>query len=51
MMLLPFLVLAVGLYALYSGKRALALTSWSAGLLLLLVLFRMHATDKLNIGL
>jgi hypothetical protein len=51
MMVLPFLVLALGLYAIYSGRRTLALTSWSAGLLIMLVLFRMHATNKLNIGL
>lgn len=51
MMFLPFLVLALGLGAIAAGRRELALASWTVGALLLLVLFRMHATDALNIGL
>jgi hypothetical protein len=51
MMFLPFLVLALGLGAIAAGRRDLALASWTVGALLLLVLFRMHATDALKIGL
>ena len=51
MMFLPFLVLALGLGAIAAGRRDLALASWGVGALLLLILFRMHATDALNIGL
>lgn len=51
MMFLPFLILLTGLGAAAAGRRGLALAVWGAGLLVLLALFRVHATDPLNIGL
>ena len=50
MMFLPFLVLAAGLLAVFYGRRRWALGLWAAGLLLLIVLFRVHATSVLNLG-
>jgi hypothetical protein len=50
MMFLPFLVLAAGLLAVFYGRRRWALGFWATGLLLLVVLFRLHATDVLNLG-
>lgn len=51
MMFLPFLILLLALGAIFYGRRGLALAGWGVGLLLLLVLFRLHATDPLHIGL
>ena len=50
MMFLPFLVLAAGLLAVFYGRRRWVLGFWAAGLLLLVVLFRVHATSVLNLG-
>jgi Family of unknown function (DUF5993) len=51
MMSLPFLLFACGLGAAWSQWRSTAMGFWVAGVVLLLVLFRIHATDVLNIGL
>lgn len=50
MMFLPFLVLSAGLAAVFGGRRRWTLGFWAAGLLLLVVLFRVHATSVLNLG-
>ncbi len=50
MMFLPFLVLAAGLLVVFYGWRRWALGLWAAGLLLLIVPFRVHATSVLNLG-
>jgi hypothetical protein len=50
MMSLPFFLVVVALLAAWSGFRAVSLGLWVAGLLALLVLFRLHATDVLNLA-
>jgi len=51
MMSLPFFALVAGLGAAWAGWRGSALILWAVGVALLLVLFRLHATDTLNLGL
>jgi hypothetical protein len=51
MMSLPFVLFACGLGAAWTQRRGAAYGFWVAGVLMLLVLFRMHATDVLNIAL
>jgi hypothetical protein len=51
MMSLPFVLFACGLGAAWTQRRGAAFGFWVAGVLMLLVLFRMHATDVLNIAL
>jgi hypothetical protein len=51
MMSLPFLLFACGLAAAWTSRREAAMGFWIAGVLVLLVLFRFHATDVLNLGL
>jgi hypothetical protein len=50
MMLVPFLVLVGGFAAIWYGRRGLAMGLWGLGLVLLLVLFRLHATSTLSLG-
>ena len=49
MMSLPFLLFACGLAAAWTSRREAAMGFWVAGVLVLLVLFRFHATDVLNL--
>jgi len=51
MMSLPFLLFACGLAAGWTSRREAAMGFWVAGVLVLLVLFRFHATAVLNLGL
>ena len=51
MMSLPFLLFACGLGAAWLSKRGAAMGFWVAGLVVLLVLFRAHFGDALNIAL
>ena len=51
MMSLPFLLFACGLAAGWLRRRGVAVGFWVVGVVVLLVLFRMHATDVLNISL
>jgi hypothetical protein len=51
MMTIPFFVLAAGMAAIWTGQRPLAVTLWAAGVLTILVLFRIHATSQLGLGL
>lgn len=51
MMSLPFLLFACGLGAAWTSRREVAMGFWVAGVLVLLALFRFHATDVLNLGL
>jgi hypothetical protein len=51
MMSVPFFLIVAALAAAWSGYRRVSLTIWAASLLTLLLLFRFHATDALNIGL
>jgi hypothetical protein len=51
MMSIPFFLLAIGLVAVSAGNRGAAIGLWTAGLVTVLILFRLHATDTLNIGL
>jgi hypothetical protein len=51
MMSLPFVLFACGLGAAWLRQRAAALGFWAAGLVILLVLFRAHYGDALNIAL
>jgi hypothetical protein len=51
MMSLPFVLFACGLGAAWLRQRGAALGFWVAGLAILLVLFRAHYGDALNIAL
>jgi hypothetical protein len=51
MMTIPFFVLAAGLAAIVAGYRSLALALWAAGIVAMLVLFRIHTTSQLGLGL
>jgi hypothetical protein len=51
MMSLPFLLFACGLGAAWLRQRGVAVGFWLIGLLIMLVLFRVHATEMLNISL
>jgi hypothetical protein len=51
MMSLPFLLFACGLGAAWLRQRGVAVGFWVIGLVTMLVLFRIHATEVLNIGL
>ncbi len=51
MMTLPFLLFACGLGAAWLKRRGTALGFWVAGVFVLLVLFRIHMTDVINISL
>jgi hypothetical protein len=51
MMSAPFFLLAGGLGAVAAGWRGLALVLWALGVAIMLGLFRLHATDALNIAL
>lgn len=49
MMALPFLIFTAGLLAAGFGRRCAALGLWFSGAVVLLVLFRLHANDALNL--
>jgi hypothetical protein len=51
MMSVPFVLFACGLGAAWTRRRTAALGFWVAGVVMLLVLFHLHATDVLNIAL
>ncbi len=51
MMTIPFFAIAAALGAIWSGHRNLALVLWGTALLTILVLFRVHATSQLGLGL
>jgi Family of unknown function (DUF5993) len=51
MMSIPFFLIAAALATVWSGHRQASLALWAAGLLSLLVLFRLHATDVLGLAL
>ena len=51
MMSLPFLFFACGLGAAWMQHRGVAMSFWFVGLVAMLVLFRVHVTEVLNIAL
>jgi hypothetical protein len=51
MMSLPFLFFACGLGAAWLRHRGVAMGFWFIGLVAMLVLFRVHVTEVLNIAL
>jgi Family of unknown function (DUF5993) len=51
MMSIPFFLVLAALAAAWFGHRHASLAFWAAGLLALLLLFRAHATDVLNLVL
>jgi hypothetical protein len=51
MMSIPFFLFAGGMAAAYFRKRSAAIGLWAAGVAVLLFLFKLHATDALNIAL
>jgi hypothetical protein len=51
MMSIPFLLFACGFAAAWTSRREAALGFWLAGVLMLLVLFRFHGPNVLNIAL
>jgi hypothetical protein len=51
MMSLPFFGLFLAFVCLFMGRRSLALLVWAVSMVCLLVLFKLHATDPLNIVL
>ncbi|MGE3144017.1 MAG: DUF5993 family protein [Pseudorhodoplanes sp.] len=51
MMSIPFFLMTLGLIGAVAGHRGAATGLWAAGLAATLILFRVHATDALHIGL
>lgn len=51
MMSIPFFLMTLGLVGAVAGNRGAAIGLWVAGIAATLILFRLHATDTLNIGL
>lgn len=51
MMSLPFILVLCALVAFWIGRRPAALSLWALGVVVLIVLFRLHATSALNIVL
>jgi hypothetical protein len=51
MMSIPFFLVVAASLAAWSGHREASLALWAGGLLALLILFRLHATDALNLAL
>jgi hypothetical protein len=51
MMSLPFVLFACAIGAAWLRQRGVAMGFWVIGLVAMLVLFRFHATEVLNIGL
>lgn len=51
MMSLPFLLFACALGAAWLRQRGVALGFWVAGFVVMLVIFRIHATTAVNIAL
>ena len=51
MMSIPFFLFAGALAAIFRGKRGIAISLWGLSVVIMLILFRLHATDPLNIGL
>jgi Family of unknown function (DUF5993) len=51
MMSLPFLLFACALGAAWTSQREAAMGFWVAGVVVFLVLFRIHASEMLNIAL
>ena len=49
MMALPFVGCLAAIGAAWAGQRTVALWLWAADVALLLVLFRLHATDALKL--
>jgi hypothetical protein len=50
MMVLPFASLSLALWLTFRSSRSAALWAWAGSLVITLVLFRMHATEALNLG-
>jgi len=51
MMTIPFFVLTIGLAAILRGHRIWALILWAVALLAIAILFRIHTTSQLGLGL
>ncbi|MFA6967465.1 DUF5993 family protein [Bosea sp. (in: a-proteobacteria)] len=51
MMSIPFFGLLAGLLCVLAGQRRAALGLWGISMVCLLVLFKLHATDPLNVVL
>ncbi|WP_029004233.1 DUF5993 family protein [Azorhizobium doebereinerae] len=51
MMSIPFFGVAAAFICVFAGQRGAALVLWALSMAALLVLFRLHATDPLNIVL
>lgn len=51
MMSIPFFGIFLAFVATLAGSRTLALAVWFASMAAMLVLFKLHATDPLNIAL
>jgi hypothetical protein len=51
MMSLPFFAQAVGFVAIILGFRRMAVGFWAVSVMIMLILFKLHANDALAIGL
>ena len=51
MMSIPFFAGLLAMLAAWTGRRAVALWLWAATVGAILILFRLHATDALDIAL
>ena len=50
MMVLPFVALAVAFCLAWAGRRSAAIALWALSVGLMLLLFRIHATDTLPLA-
>jgi len=50
-MTLPFFIFTVGLAAIWSGRRKLAVAAWGLGMLVFAALFHAHTASHLGLGL
>ncbi len=51
MMAVPFFSVFLGYLAILAGRRGIAIGFWLVGVVVMLVLFRLHATDHIKISL
>jgi hypothetical protein len=51
MMSLPFFAQGLGVVCILAGWRRIAIGFWAASIIIMLVLFKLHATSALSISL
>jgi hypothetical protein len=51
MMSVPFFVQGLGVVCILAGRRGVAIILWAASIIIMLALFKLHATDALPVSL